>query len=133
MYDSGVTETPDEVSPVHNHEVKEGRRYYENKWYGYRRSGHRDLRDDYYQAKAEYFAESSVVTIVEPVNPLKYILPFLTVVIGLFDYDFYRSLRQRRRGNGRSLEGCWRVGWWMSLGNRVISCCCAITCRCVKR
>ena len=89
MYDSGVTETPDEVSPVHNHEVKEGRRYYENKWYGYRRSRHRDLRDDYYQAKAEYFAE-------KPVNPLKYILPFLTVVIGLFGYDFYRSLETKK-------------------------------------
>lgn len=43
---------------MHNHEVKVGRKYYENKWYGYNKPKTTDTRDDYYQAKAEYFAES---------------------------------------------------------------------------
>lgn len=62
MYDSGVSETPEDVAPVHNHEVKVGRRYYENKWYGYNKPKTTDTRDDYYQAKAEYFAESNNLT-----------------------------------------------------------------------
>jgi hypothetical protein len=45
MYDSGVSETPDDVSPVHNHEAKGGRKYYENKWYGYQSPNHKDQRD----------------------------------------------------------------------------------------
>ena len=56
MYDSGVSETPEDVAPVYNHDAKSGRKYYENKWYGYNRPQHTDTRDDYYQAKAEYFA-----------------------------------------------------------------------------
>lgn len=57
MYDSGVSETPDDVSPVHNHEAKGGRKYYENKWYGYQSPNHKDQRDQYYKAKAEFFSE----------------------------------------------------------------------------
>lgn len=56
MYDSGISETSDGVSPVHNQQAKSGRKYYENKWYGYRRPHDNDLRDDYYNEKAEYFS-----------------------------------------------------------------------------
>jgi hypothetical protein len=37
MYDSGISQTSDDVAPVHNQEVKEGRKYYENKWYGFQK------------------------------------------------------------------------------------------------
>ena len=56
MYDSGISETPEDVTPVHNKEVKSGRKYYENKWYGYNRPNDHDIRDEYHKMKAEYFA-----------------------------------------------------------------------------
>jgi hypothetical protein len=58
MYDSGVGETSEEVAPVHDQEVKMGKKYYENKWYGYQKPKGEDTRDEYYKVKAEYFHES---------------------------------------------------------------------------
>jgi len=56
MYDSGVAETPEEVTPVHDHEVQQGKKYYENKWYGYQKPSDHDIRDEYHKAKADFFA-----------------------------------------------------------------------------
>jgi len=56
MYDSGVAETPEEVTPVHDHEVQQGKKYYENKWYGYQKPSDHDIRDEYHRAKADFFA-----------------------------------------------------------------------------
>ena len=48
MYDSGISETSEEVSPVYDSEAKVGRKYYENKWYGYKQKDKEDQREDYY-------------------------------------------------------------------------------------
>ena len=52
MYDAGISETSEEVSPVYDSGPKVARKYYENKWYGYTQKNKEDQREDYYQAKA---------------------------------------------------------------------------------
>ena len=44
------------MTPVHDNEINQGKKYYENKWYGYQRPNDNDIRDEYYHMKADYFS-----------------------------------------------------------------------------
>ena len=68
--------------------MKQGKKYYENKWYGYNRPNEGDLRDDYYKAKVDYFSSSNKIIHLEPIFPARTVISFAFVVLSIFLYDF---------------------------------------------
>ena len=94
LYDSGVT-TDGSEDDIYTGDVnwEAGRKYYENKWYGFQKNKYTDQRDEFYENK---FGEKSDIP---PWLLAVFDRRILTVVLlgaGFFSYDYYRNRMSRK-------------------------------------
>lgn len=81
---------------VYSDRTASGRKYYENKWYGFRPNSYPDQRDEYYERNSE----------VETSWRYRYVLTGVAVGMGYFAYDYLKqrtSQEDAEREHAKSL------------------------------
>ena len=75
---------------MHQEFSQAGRKYYENRWYQYEKSKHKDARDEFYEKRTVIIDEESIFLFIR--DPLRNkIIMFVLLVVGVFGYDYYYS------------------------------------------